>query len=111
MSTIQEQLYEQVRQAIAIQNLRTLHVFNSGRLTCKCLWCGRKRDEGFECPVDTTMREQIEDFVQENGPQWKSKLTELWMQGEPILQNVRNVLGPTGIHKISRKLLKGKKYV
>ena len=84
--------------------MMTQHVYNSTRSTCKCSWCNQVRSDT-ECPVDITTREQIEDFIQENGPQWKSKLINMWMLGEPVLQNVRNILGPSGIHKISKKLV------
>lgn len=42
----------------------------------------------------------LKDFVRVNGRTWRSKLREAWLNEEPILREVRNRVGPSGLKRL-----------
>lgn len=85
--------------------MRHLTKTNFGQ--CNCLWCGRRAGDP-ECPATLPMREAIRDWAAKHGTRWKSKLTDAWTRGDdlgPELQQVRNVIGPSGLKRINSRML------
>lgn len=74
---------------------------------CKCLWCNSWNTRG-DCPVTAEMRFALHSWMIENGHLWKSKLLKAWMNGMdvgPELLRLRNLIGPSGILKITSSRL------
>ena len=106
---IEEENLRSVSKAIEVMNSITFHVFATKSLKCKCLWCNRTYFDNKQCSMTKEIREQVKKFSEQNGPRWKSILVQAWERNEPMLQNVRNILGPSGLYKISNKLFKENK--
>lgn len=72
-----------------------------------CPQCGRSRwDYGqiqFGCPMTKESFEALRKYATDNGRNWKSKLSLAWTREENLgveLQQARNVVGPSRLHKI-----------
>jgi len=84
------------------------HFFQSSVAGCKCRWCGSGRFAGEECPVDDEMRLALASFAHSYGRCWKSRLTWSWNRDQdlgPELRRVRNVIGPSGLRRITDDML------
>jgi hypothetical protein len=84
----------------------TSHLLKSKFIQCECRWCGKRYGD---CQVTMEMRDAIAKYAQENGRTWKRKLSDEWTAGHnigPVLQQVRNILGPSQLYKISPTVLK-----
>jgi ribosomal protein L37E len=72
-----------------------------------CRRCGhnvRHFPDG-KCGVTDEMRDALKRYAEANGVRWKSKLSWGWMTNDPeacvpLLIQVRNVIGPSGLYKI-----------
>lgn len=81
------------------------HVFKSSFGQCKCRWCGKRYGD---CKVTDEMRLAIIIFAANNGRTWRNQLNDAWARGDDVgaaLQQVRNVVGPTGLLKIPAPLI------
>ena len=85
--------------------MMAMHRVKSRYGQCQCLWCGRRHGD---CRVTTEMRAALREFAEANGRTWKRKLTDAWTRGDDLgaeLQQVRNVLGPSGLQKLTTRLV------
>lgn len=69
----------------------------------RCSYCGKHggdygRHTG-PCLAPETLA-ALKAFVADNGVRWRAKLREAWTRGEPVLQEVRNMVGPTGLDRL-----------
>lgn len=85
------------------------HRFKSHFGQCECRWCAARgpRFTGPVCPVTDEIRRRLRDFAKEHGRTWKSKLRWLWTSGkdEGLLRQARNIIGPSGLDKITSAML------
>lgn len=84
----------------------TNHLFKTGFGQCRCLWCHSPfRSPG--CPVDDEVRIAVKAFAHKHGRTWKSALRKLWTSGkdEGPLRQARNMIGPSGLDRISQSVL------
>jgi hypothetical protein len=72
-----------------------------------CRKCGRKvngyHDSVIPCPMTPDMMAALASWKEEKGRTWKAQLRDAWTRGRYLgneLQNVRNVVGPSGLDKI-----------
>ena len=72
----------------------------------RCRYCGKwGGDYGVHSQpcISVEERQALIAFREENGIRWRSKLRDSWTRGEPILQELRNVVGPSGLDRILKK--------
>ena len=90
------------------------HLYKTSFGQCECRWCGERRSTfAPTCPVTLDMRRALRLFARDNGRTWKTKLADEWESGgyglaadiKGPLQQLRNVIGPTQLHKIPSRLL------
>ncbi len=82
------------------------HQYKSKRPQCKCLWCGRDRPwfPTHDCGATNAVRAAVAGYASQYGRTWKAALRRAWEQGKdlgPELQQARNVIGPTGLARIT----------
>lgn len=72
-----------------------------------CETCGRMRVHHarglYSCDVPPEVTSALRSFKASNGARWKSKLRDLWESGQnndELLQQARNIIGPTRLDKI-----------
>lgn len=68
-----------------------------------CRWCGRG---SVACPsrgecLSEQEREKFVAFIEANGRSWRAKLRALWAAGSEELRQVRNIIGPSGLSRVS----------
>jgi hypothetical protein len=82
------------------------HLFKSSFGQCECRWCGMRRLDG-DCPVTDDIRRRLKVFAATQGRNWKAALRLLWLRGEDegLLRQARNTIGPSGLDRISPRLL------
>lgn len=82
------------------------HVFKSSFGQCECRWCGRRRHAP-ECAATDEVRDAIVEYAKNNGRNWKAALRLCWESGKATgaLQMARNIIGPSGLDKLSVALL------
>lgn len=72
---------------------------NYGQRKCPRCW-----NAGIQhnCPVTDEIRQALRDYRDAHGRRWKSLLCDDWANGrtDGLLQQARNLIGPTAIHKI-----------
>ena len=82
----------------------TSHSFKSSHGQCACRWCGKYRHYHIaECSVSQSMRSALAAFAAAEGRTWKRKLNDLWQTANvpnAELQQVRNIIGPSGLLRI-----------
>lgn len=90
----------------------TPHTFTSSFGQCECRWCGRRRHDSRECPVTLPMRRALVEFREQQrkagNRAWKAELQRLWESSVdigPELRQLRNVMGPSLLAKLSPSLL------
>ena len=85
------------------------HSFPSRYGQCMCRWCSQYVNGATpECPMTQEMREALRDFAKQYGRSWKTELRNAWMRGVDVgsaLQQVRNVIGPSGLDRIRTSML------
>lgn len=87
------------------------HLFKTGYGQCKCRWCGRR---GGDCRTTMEMRIALKRYAISGGRTWKAKLSADWERGgvsemgypiDPFLMQLRNIIGPSGLQKITPLML------
>lgn len=83
------------------------HLYRKPHGQSKCVWCGAFVN-GLPCRLDSGLRRALRQFAVDNGKTWRSKLIRLWESGQTAteeLQQVRNIIGPSGLYRISIPVL------
>jgi hypothetical protein len=83
----------------------------------KCQWCAIRFDSltcPEVCPIDAEVRLAIASFAASHGRRWKSALRDLWSSGrdaDPNLRRARNLIGPSGLDRITASVLESTKSI
>ncbi|HYE77816.1 MAG TPA: hypothetical protein VEI97_07510 [bacterium] len=72
-----------------------------------CIRCGRPNMACMgHCKVSEAALNALARFALDNGRTWKQQLRDAWTRGDDVgqeLQEARNVIGPSRLHKIKIK--------
>lgn len=89
------------------------HLWKRGHRQECCLNCGKPamlcdNAGGEDCRLTRDMKMVLIVYADQNGSRWKSKLLALWQSGQDtgILRLVRNIIGPSKLHKLRLEYLK-----
>jgi hypothetical protein len=71
----------------------------------RCRYCGSHGGDygrhGGQC-ISPEELESLKAWIDQNGRTWRSKLRDAWTREEPVLRELRNKVGPSGLDVIRK---------